>query len=191
MSQMTLRAKFLSGFASLLVLTGALAFTSMHAMNSLNTELDLVVHRMWVQADRTSQLEGTLAELAGYQQAILLRSVLSDSAGAEHSRAAAAEAEGRVGTLFSELIPTLESPQDRELVADLQAKANRARSTREQVSRLMAAQQMNEALELVGEKLLPGAMKRYSNNRDLFSTINAARWRLRLRMRGPRHPPTG
>src|ERR1700722_20306807 len=97
MSQMKLRTKFLTGFTALLVLTGALAFTSKHAMNSLNTELDLVVHHMWMQADRTSQLEGTLAELAGYQQAILLRSVLSDSAGVEHSRAAAAEAEGRVG----------------------------------------------------------------------------------------------
>ena len=155
MPQMTLRTKFSAGFGALLVLTGALACTSIHAMNSLNAELERVVHRMWTQADRTSQLEGTLAELAGYQQAILLRSVLSDTAGVEHSRSAAAEAETRVATLFSELLPTLDSAPDRELVAGLQAKANAARATREEVSRLMQAQQMNDALKLVGEKLLP------------------------------------
>ena len=155
MSHMTLRTKFIAGFGSLLLLTGALAFTSIHAMNSLNTELDRVVHRMWGQADRTSQLDGTLEELAGYQQAMLLRSVLGDAAGVEHSRAAAGAAENRVGTLFSELIPALESAQDRELVANLQSKANAARATREEVARMMANQQMNEALKLDGEKLIP------------------------------------
>lgn len=155
MSQMTLRAKFITGFGALLVLTGALALTSVHAMNSLNAELDRVVHHMWTKADRTSQLEGTLAELAGYQQAMLLRSVLSDTAGVEHSRAATAEAETLVGTLFSELLPTLDSAQDRELVVSLQAKANSARSTREEVSRLMEAQKMDDALKLLGEKLIP------------------------------------
>jgi methyl-accepting chemotaxis protein len=155
MSQMTLRTKFIAGFGALLGLTGALGFASVHAMNSLNAELDRVVHRMWTQADRTSQLDSALAELAGYQQAILLRSVLSDTAGVEHSRAAAAEEESRLGTLFSELLPTLDSAPDRELVASLQSKANAARSTREEVSRLMEAQQMNDALKLVGEKLLP------------------------------------
>jgi methyl-accepting chemotaxis protein/methyl-accepting chemotaxis protein-1 (serine sensor receptor) len=155
MSQTTLRTKFIAGYSALLILTGALAFTSMHAMNSLNAGLDRVVHHMWIQADRTSELEGKLAELAGYQQAILLRSILSDTTGVEHSRAAAADAESRVGTLFSELLPTLDSAQDRELVASLQSKANAARATREEVSRLMAAQQMNDALPLVGEKLIP------------------------------------
>jgi methyl-accepting chemotaxis protein len=155
MSKMTLRTKFIAGFGALLALAAALAVTSVHAMNSVNAQLDRVVHRMWLQADRTSQLEGTLAELAGYQQAILLRSVLSDTAGVEHSRAAAAEAESRVATLFSELVPTLESAHDREIVASLQSKADAARATRDEVSRLMAAQQMNEALKVVGEKLIP------------------------------------
>ena len=123
MPQMTLRTKFIAAFVALLVLTSVLAFASVHAMNSLNSELDRVVHRMWTQADRTSQLAGTLAELAGYQQAILLRSVLSDTAGVEHSQGAAADAESRVTALFSEIRPTLDSAQDRQRVSDLQSKA--------------------------------------------------------------------
>jgi methyl-accepting chemotaxis protein/methyl-accepting chemotaxis protein-1 (serine sensor receptor) len=155
MPQMTLRTKFIAGFVVLLVLTGVLAFASVHAMNSLNAALDRVVHQMWTQADRTSQLVGTLAELAGHQQAILLRSVVSDTAGADHSRTAAADAESRVTALFSEILPTLDAGQDRQLIADLQAKAVAARSTREEVSRLMEAQQMNDALKLVNDKLIP------------------------------------
>lgn len=155
MSQMTLRTKFLSGFGTLLLLTGALAFTSVHAMNALNEELDRVVHRMWSRADRTSQLAGTIAELTGFQQAILLRSILSDSAGMERSRSAAAEAEKKVNRLFTELIPSLDSQHDRQVVTDLQDKANSARAIREQVTRLIAAQQMNDALQVMGEQLIP------------------------------------
>jgi len=154
-SKTTLRTKFLAGFASLLFLTGALAYTSLHAINSLNSELDRVVHRMWLQADRTSQMESTLSELAGYQQAVLLRSILSDSQGVERNRNAAAQAESRLASLFSELMPTLESAQDREVITKLQTKASQARSLREQVARFMSGQQMNEALEIVTSKLLP------------------------------------
>ncbi len=152
---MTLRTKFASGFGALLLLTGALAVTSVHAMNSLNSEIDRVVHHMWAQADLTSQLEGKLAELAGYQQAILLRSVLSDTSGLERNRNAAASAEARVATLFSELIPKLDDAKDRELIGNLQSKANAAKGTREEVIRLMSADQMNDALKIVGEKLIP------------------------------------
>jgi methyl-accepting chemotaxis protein/methyl-accepting chemotaxis protein-1 (serine sensor receptor) len=155
MSQITLRTKFLAGFATLLLLTAALAVTSVYAMNSLNSELDRVVHRIWTRADNTSQLAGTLTELIGHQQAILLRSVLSDAAGLERSRAASAEAEMRLERLFSELSPTLDSAHDRELVTDLQNKARLARAVREDVARLMAAQQMSDALKLVTEKLVP------------------------------------
>lgn len=139
MSGMTLRTKFLSGFGTLLLLTGALAFTSVHAMNSLNEELDRVVHRMWTRADRTSQLAGTVTELTGYQQAILLRSVLSDTAGLEQNRSSAAAAESKIARLFSELSPTLDSPKDRQVVSDLEGRANAARGIREQVARMIAA----------------------------------------------------
>jgi methyl-accepting chemotaxis protein/methyl-accepting chemotaxis protein-1 (serine sensor receptor) len=155
MSQMTLRTKFVAGFGTLLLLTAALALTSLHAMNSLNTELDRVVHRMWARADATSQLSETLTELIGHQQAMLLRSVLSDSAGLERSRAASSEAEARLERQFSELTPALDSAQDRQLVADLQSKAKSARAIREEVARLMATQQMNDALKLVSEQLVP------------------------------------
>jgi methyl-accepting chemotaxis protein len=155
MSQFTLRTKFILSFGVLLVLTGALTITSVHAMNSLNAEIDRVVHHMWVQADRTSQLEGRLSELAGYQQAILLRSILSDSSGVERSRAGAAEAETRVASLFSELAPSLDSAKDREMVGSLQLKADAARALREEVTRLIAVQQMDAALRIVAEKLLP------------------------------------
>lgn len=155
MPQMTLRSKFIASFSALLVLTGALAIASVHAMNSLNSELDRVVRHMWSQADRTSQLESTLAELAGYQQAILLRSVLGDTGGLEHSRAAARDSESRVGSLFSEILSSLDSAADRQLVTNLQSRANAARSTREEVSRLMDALRMDEALKLVSGSLIP------------------------------------
>ena len=155
MSKMTLRSKFIAASVLLVVLVGTLALTSVHAMNSLNGELDRVVHRMWVQADRTSQLEGTLSDLARHQQAVLLRSVLSDPSGVERSRALAAEAESRMGVLFAQLTPALDSAQDRERVGALQAKANAARAVREETARLMTARKMDEALKLVGEKLMP------------------------------------
>lgn len=67
MLELTLRKEFISGFVALLVLTGMLGFASVQAVNSLNAELGRVVHRMWAQADRTSQMVGPLSELAGCQ----------------------------------------------------------------------------------------------------------------------------
>ena len=54
MSSMSLRTKFLGGFAALLCMITALAFTSLRAMSSLNDGLERVVHRMSVRADKTS-----------------------------------------------------------------------------------------------------------------------------------------
>ena len=83
MSGLTLRTKFLGGFAALLIMIAALTFTSMRAMSSLNAGLDRLVHRMALRADRTSQLVESLSDISGRQQALLLHSVLSDAAGVD------------------------------------------------------------------------------------------------------------
>ena len=67
MQGLTLRTKFIAGFAALLVMVAALTFTSLRAMNSLNSGLDNVVHRTSIRADRTSQVGEGLVELTGYQ----------------------------------------------------------------------------------------------------------------------------
>src|SRR5580658_8306202 len=100
---MTLRTKFLGGFVALLLMVLVLTFTSMRAMSSLNTALDRVVHRTSKRADRTSQMVENVADLAGRQQAMLLRSILSDTAGVEQNKRAVAVIEGKIDGLFTEL----------------------------------------------------------------------------------------
>src|SRR6202789_1016875 len=102
MTGMTLRTKFIGGFAALLMMIAASTFTSMRAVSSLNDGLDRVTHRMSVRADRTSQLVENLVDIGGRQQALLLHSVLSDTAGVERNRQAVAEAERRIDGLFGE-----------------------------------------------------------------------------------------
>src|SRR5579863_7332237 len=85
-SGMTLRTKFIGGFAALLAMIVALTFTSMRAMSTLNAGLDRVSHLMALRADRTSQLVENLVDIAGRQQALLLHSILSDTAGVEQNR---------------------------------------------------------------------------------------------------------
>ena len=92
MHGLTLRTKFIAGFAAQLVMVAALTFTAQRAMNSLNKGLDAVVHRNSVRADRASQLVETLVELTGHQQALLLHSILTDTAGVDQNRRAVAEA---------------------------------------------------------------------------------------------------
>jgi methyl-accepting chemotaxis protein len=152
---MTLRTKFLGGFAALLCMITALTFTSMRAMSSLNTALDRVAHRMSTRADRTSQLVESLMELGGAQQALLLHSVLNDLAGIERDKQGVAGAEGRIDGLFAELAPLIDSPSDLQLVRELQAKAVAVRPMSEQVMQMIQKQQMSEALKLVSERLLP------------------------------------
>jgi methyl-accepting chemotaxis protein/methyl-accepting chemotaxis protein-1 (serine sensor receptor) len=136
-------------------MVAAVTFTSMRAMSSLNGALDRVGQRMSLRADRTSQLVDALIEIAGRQQALLLRSVLSDAAGVEQNRRAVAELERRIDAHFAELIPLLDSASDRQLVQALQAKAVAVRPLSDDVTQLIQKQQMSDALKLVSDRLLP------------------------------------
>ena len=123
MNGLTLRTKFLGGFAALLCMVAALSFTSMRAMSSLNSALDRVVQRMSKRADKTSQLVETVAELSGTQQALLLHSILSDTAGIDQNKRSVAGLQRQIDSLFAELAPLTDSPGDRQLIQALQAKA--------------------------------------------------------------------
>jgi methyl-accepting chemotaxis protein len=180
MTGLTLRTKFIGGFAALLAMVVALTFTSMRAMSTLNSGLDRVTHRMAVRADRTSQLVENLVDIAGRQQALLLHSILSDAAGVERNRQAVAETERRIDALFTELIPLIDSAADRNLTQDLQRKMLAVRPVSEEVTQLIQKQQMNDALKLVGEKLLPAyddlqrnAREFVANQRDRMSADTA------------------
>jgi len=169
MNGMTLRTKFIGGFAALLAMIAALTFTSMRAMSTLNAGLDRVTHRMAVRADRTSQLVENLVDIGGRQQALLLHSVLSDAAGVERNRQAVSETERRIDGLFAELLPLIDSPADRNLAQDLQAKMLAVRPVSEEVNQLIQKQQMNDALKLVSEKLLPAYDDLQRNSRDFLT----------------------
>jgi methyl-accepting chemotaxis protein/methyl-accepting chemotaxis protein-1 (serine sensor receptor) len=169
MSGLTLRTKFLGGFAALLAMIAALTFTSMRAMSSLNGGLDRVVHRMSVRADRTSQLVESLSDIGGRQQALLLHSVLNDAAGVDQNRRAVADAEHRIDALFAELLPLIDSPADKRLAQDLQARMVAVRPISEEVMQFVQKQQMNDALKLVSEKLLPAYDDLQRNARDFLT----------------------
>jgi methyl-accepting chemotaxis protein/methyl-accepting chemotaxis protein-1 (serine sensor receptor) len=169
MAGLTLRTKFIGGFAALLCMIAALTFTSMRAMSSLNAGLDRVVHRLSVRADRTSQLVETLVDISGRQQALLLHSVLSDAAGVERNRQAVTEAEHRIDGLFGELLPLIDSAADKRLAEELQAKMLAIRPVSDEVTQLIQKQQMNDALKLVSEKLLPAYDDLQRNARDFLS----------------------
>ncbi len=169
MNNLTLRTKFLGGFAALLCMVAALTFTSMRAMSSLNSGLDRVVQKMSRRADRTSQLVETVVEIAGRQQALLLRSILNDAAGVDQNRRAVGDLEHRIDTLFAELTPLIDSPGDRQLVQALQAKAVAVRPLSEEVTQLVQKQQMNDALKIVSERLLPAYEDLQRDARDFLT----------------------
>lgn len=170
MNGMTLRTKLIGGFAALLAMIVALTFTSMRAMSTLNGGLDRVTHRMAVRADRTSQLVENLVDIAGRQQALLLHSILSDAAGVEQNRRAVTETERRIDGLFTELLPLIDSPADRNMAQELQAKMLAVRPVSDEASQLIQKQQMNDALKLVSEKLLPAYDDLQRNARDFLTS---------------------
>lgn len=147
----------------------ALTFTSMRAVSTLNDGLDRVTHRMAQRADRTSQLVESLVDIAGREQALLLHSVLSDAAGIESNKRGVAETARRIDGLFGELMPLIDSPGDRSLTQELQARMLAVRPVSEQVDQLIAKEQMNDALKLVTEKLLPAYDDLQRNARDFLS----------------------
>ena len=169
MSAMTLRTKFLGGFAALLCMISALTFTSMRAMSSLNDALDRVVHRMSKRADRTSQLVEGLVEIGGRQQAMLLHSILNDANGVDRDKRGISEAERKMDGLFSELTPLIDSATDRQLIQELQAKAIAVRPLSDEVTQMIQKQQMSDALKLVSEKLLPAYDDLQRNARDFLA----------------------
>jgi methyl-accepting chemotaxis protein len=169
MNSFTLRTKFLGGFAALLCMVAALTFTSMRAMSTLNSALDRVVQRMSKRADRTSQLVETVVEISGRQQALLLRSILSDAAGVDQNRRAVSDLERRIDGLFGELTPLLDSAADRQLVQSLQSKALAVRPLSDEVTQFIQKQQMNDALKLVSERLLPAYDELQRNARDFLT----------------------
>src|ERR1700733_13326573 len=169
MHSLTIRTKFLGGFAALLCMVAALTFTSMRAVSSLNSALDRVTQRMSKRADRTSQLVETVVEISGRQQALLLRSILSDAAGVDQNRRAVADLERRIDSLFAELTPLIDSSGDRQLVQSLQAKAVAVRPLSEEVTQLVQKQQMNDALKIVSDRLLPAYEDLQRDARDFLT----------------------
>src|SRR5207248_5110455 len=87
--------------------------------------------------------------------ALLLHSILSDTSGVEQNRRAVSEAERRIDVLFGELLLLVDSARDRQLIQNLQARAVAVRPLSEEVMQLIRKQQMNDALKLVSERLLP------------------------------------
>ena len=170
MQGLTLRTKFIAGLAALLVMVAALTFTSLRAMNSLNSGLDNVVHRTSIRADRTSQVVEGLVQLTGYQQALLRHSVLSDAAGVDQNRRSVAEAERRVDVLFGEWMPLIEAAADKRTAQELQGKVASVRPLSDQVMQLLTKQQMPDALKLVREKLLPAYAELERNARDYLAS---------------------
>ena len=170
MQGLILRTKFIAGLAALLVMVAALTFTSLRAMNSLNSGLDNVVHRTSIRADRTSQVVEGLVQLTGYQQALLRHSVLSDAAGVDQNRRSVAEAERRVDTLFGEWMPLIEAAADKRTAQELQGKVASVRPLSDQVMQLLTKQQMPDALKLVSEKLLPAYAELERNARDYLAS---------------------
>jgi len=150
-------------------MVAALTFTSMRAMSSLNGALDRVVHRMSKRADTTSQLVETVTEIGGREQALLLRSILSDTSGVDQNRRAVADLERRIDSLFGQLTPLIDSAADRRLIQSLQSKAVAVRPMSEEVSQLIQKQQMNDALKLVSEKLLPAYDELQRNAREFLT----------------------
>jgi len=169
MADLSLRTKFLGGFIALLCMVAALGFSSMRAMSSLNGGLDRVVNRVSKRADKTSQLVENVIEISGRQQALLLHSILSDASGVEQNRRAVTEAERRIDGLFAEMGSLIDTAGDRQLMQDLQSKALAVRPVSAQVTQLIQKQQMNDALKLVTERLLP-AYDELQRNAQMFLT---------------------
>ena len=166
---MTLRTKFLGGFAALLCMIALLTFTSIRAMSSLNNALDRVAHRTSKRADKTSQLVENMVEISGRQQALLLHSILNDATGVEQNRRAAIEAERRIDGLFGELTQLIDSTADRQLIQELQNKAISVRPMSDEVTQLIQKQQMNDALKLVTDRLLPAYDDLQRNAREFLA----------------------
>jgi methyl-accepting chemotaxis protein len=154
MTEINFRTKFNVALGALIVLVAALAFTTIRAMNSLNGALDRVAFRMSKRADRSSQVVETVGALAAAQQALLLRSILSDAAGVEQNRRALNSAQNRMESIFGELIGLLDDA-DRTTMLGLKERANAIRPVSDEFVQLVTKQQMNDALKLVSEKLVP------------------------------------
>ena len=155
MTEINFRTKFNVALGALIVLIGALTFTTIRAVNLLNGALDRVANRMSKKADRSSQLVETVGELAASQQALLLRSILSDASGVEQNRRNVANAESRIEVLFNELMPLLDTAAEKDAVTQLRDKANAVKPISNDFVQLVTKQQMNDALKLVGDKLVP------------------------------------
>jgi methyl-accepting chemotaxis protein len=156
MKHTTLRTKFLAGFAGLTLVIVLLIISSLRAINSLDVELNHVVNSDAARVERIGAVANTLVELTALQKDLLLRSILMDTTGAENSRRAVSEGNSRIQRAFSELLPTLTDQRDRQVATDLQAKFSAAKTMSDQINDLIAKQQMNDALKLVSERLIPG-----------------------------------
>ena len=123
MAGLTFRTKFNLALGASIVLIAALTVTTIHAMNSLDSALDNLAFRIPKRADRSSQLVETVGDLAGSQQALLLRSILSNANGVEQNRRNVANAEIKIETIITELTALFDENADKEVVSPLRDKA--------------------------------------------------------------------
>ena len=67
------------------------------------------------------------------------------------------------------MLPLIDSASDKRLAQDLQSKMLAVRPISDEVMQLVQKQQMNDALKLVGEKLLPAYDDLQRNARDFLT----------------------
>jgi methyl-accepting chemotaxis protein len=153
-TKMSLRTKLTVSLVAITLLIGGLTFASLRAMYQLDGQLERVSHTLAKKSELTGTLAITVSEMAGLQHSILLQTVLSDRASADKQSARYVEAERQLEQNASLLMPLVDA-SERTSLEEIQELIRTVRPAAAEVSRLVAAQQMAEALAVATDRLMP------------------------------------
>ena len=153
---MSLTRKLFSGFGVMLTLMVVLSATALMVTRSLERDLDRAANVMARQQYLAGDVNAATAELSSLERGAVLAAMLGDNArSAEYQQKFVARSSS-LSSNIAALLKIADSAQNQAMLQALKRQAGEVQQSGEELRRAMSNQQMDAALAIFTQKVLPG-----------------------------------
>lgn len=152
---MTIGKKLTCAFGAMLAGAVLLTLVSQGAVQMLRRELAGAVNGAARRQQLAAEIGAGTAEMAGFERAIALSTILQQPEKAEAAKRSYQAAAERVDRAVAEYRTLADSDASRRSIESLAAKADLLRQAHEELLSLLASQQMDAALRSFDERVMP------------------------------------
>ena len=153
---MSLTRKLFGGFGVMLTLIVVLSATALMVTRSLDHDLDRAANVTARQQYLAGDVNAATAELSSLERGAVLSAMLGDNAHASEYQEKFVARAASLTSNIAALLKIADSPQNQSMLQALKRQAGEVQQSGEELRRAMSNQQMDAALGIFAQKVLPG-----------------------------------